>query len=340
MSLGEGSRINLSYDSSAGELYHKGISCELTTRNLHSKLRKRLMNLIGKPIKTILYKTGRKTGLSLAKYHEDLSVLSEYGWGIPRVSDEKIEVLNSHTSLNYDSDEPVCQLLEGFFAGWFSQKEREKIGYKEVKCRAVGDDRCVFKRREEKVPVEDPNLTYEKEGEFQDLKIKFDEEKGLIKYRNNYSLLVPRGFTSIFQNELEGVVGPASGREMYKVVKDISVESVKKEIGFGKYLLFLPNRIIAEPVIKMGFRQLRERGFGNVELIDFDASVPRIKVKVENSYNAHNATGKEEPFCDTLSGVLAGGSKAIFSQDMESEEIECIAHGDDACVFEITPSNT
>lgn len=40
---------------------------------------------------------------------------------------------------------PVCEPMAGFFEGFLGELLNKKISVKEIKCRAQGAERCVFK---------------------------------------------------------------------------------------------------------------------------------------------------------------------------------------------------
>lgn len=320
-------------DKSKGESYLGSMSFEMSMRVFHKKLRRGFMDIIGEPTKRMLYRIGKKNGMIIADHFDDLNVISKMGFGVPKIKEDKIIIKNSYISKNYDSEEPVCELLEGVIAGWFSIKEEEDIDYKETKCKAVGNKKCEFEREKRGIEVEKPQMKWEKGKDLKEYKMKWNKNKGEVFYRGSSALILPRGFSSILQKEFERIIGPVSRRRVYEIVKEMTYEALNKELGLYKILLSLPNNIIINPVLNKEMKQLTERGFGNIKVEKRDIENLRFKIVVKNSYNLYGYENEKEPVCKSLGGVLAGGAMALLGGNWESKETKCVGTGDSHCEF-------
>lgn len=327
--------IELEYDPDKGEVYLGSLSCELNRRNHLVKIRKGFMEIIGGSIRSILYRTGKKTGLILADHFDDLTAISKLGYGVPDIQGGKVRVRNSFTSMNYRSEEPVCEFLEGILAGWFTSKESENIDYRETKCRALGDEYCEFERKEARLELEPMRADWERGEDLRTFEIGWNRSKGEIIYKKGSSLIFPRGFVPSFQRQFEEIIGPVSRRIIYNQEKKLGYAAVKEFLGRKGLIIRLLRSFMARPAVEKVLNQLQERGFGVPDLKEFDLDAGLGRISVKNSYNTHGYEEVGRPVCCTLSGILAGGAKGIFEEEWECEEVECAAEGSESCEFEL-----
>ena len=230
--------------------------------------------------------------------------------------------------------------MAGFRAGWFSRKEKDNVDVIESRCASTTKFKtCRVERVEKNVAVEVPKIRMKKPREhLKNVNINLKPSSGEIIYRGDSSLIIPRGFTAIFQREFERVIGAVASRKMYEVVKKISYEAVVKEQGFRFIgLAILPKFIRAKLLLHEELVQLAERGFGNVRVLRLDLK-EGILLEIDNSYNAFTYGKVGKPVCHTLAGVLAGGAKAVIGGDWECVENKCVAAGDGVCEFELKPA--
>jgi predicted hydrocarbon binding protein len=61
-----------------------------------------------------------------------------------------------------------------------------------------------------------------------------------------------------------------------------------------------------------------------------------LVVKVEGSPIAEMYGPSVKPVCHILSGLFQGAGVAIFDREVEGQEVQCYARGDDVCRFVVT----
>ncbi len=75
-----------------------------------------------------------------------------------------------------------------------------------------------------------------------------------------------------------------------------------------------------------------------VKRIDEEAKAEgegELMIKVENSFIAKEYGKSGVPVCHFLRGYCAGIGEALTNQEMDAEEVKCVACGDDHCEFAI-----
>ncbi|MEW6329112.1 MAG: 4-vinyl reductase, partial [Candidatus Micrarchaeota archaeon] len=83
-------------------------------------------------------------------------------------------------------------------------------------------------------------------------------------------------------------------------------------------------------------KQVPQRGYGNIEILEYDEKKPYILLRVFNSSNAEGMK-TEWPVCYDLAGMFAGAAEVVFDKEMYCMETKCIAKGDEFCEFEVYP---
>ena len=74
---------------------------------------------------------------------------------------------------------------------------------------------------------------------------------------------------------------------------------------------------------ELGWGKFSVEETGNNELV----------VRVENSFTARGYGNSEVPVCHFLRGYNAGLAEVIKGKDIDAEEVQCAAKGDDCCKF-------
>ena len=158
------------------------------------------------------------------------------------------------------------------------------------------------------------------------------DEDGEAHLDHNSVLILSRGNLPYLQREFESIIGPTAHSIIYSSGKDFAgaVESNLRE-----KIIHLWSKVSSRKVAERMLKQFRQWGYGKAEIIEFDESEPRIKLKVENSANADGYSESDEPVCHFTRGILAGAVSVLFDQDMDCVENKCIAQGDEYCEFEI-----
>jgi predicted hydrocarbon binding protein len=81
---------------------------------------------------------------------------------------------------------------------------------------------------------------------------------------------------------------------------------------------------------------LGEGGWGSatVEMLNLDFR--EVVVKVEGSPFAEEYGPSINPVCHLLLGLYQGAALVLFDRDVEGQEVQCFAKGDDVCRFVLT----
>ena len=91
-----------------------------------------------------------------------------------------------------------------------------------------------------------------------------------------------------------------------------------------------------EQVLSSFAFMLGESGWGvtTVEMLNLESA--ELVLKVEGSPFAEIYGPSVKPVCHILSGLFQGAGVAIFDRDVDGQEIQCYARGDDVCRFVIS----
>ena len=79
-----------------------------------------------------------------------------------------------------------------------------------------------------------------------------------------------------------------------------------------------------------------EVGFGKF-IIGKAKAERELIIKVENSFIAKEYGKSDVPVCHFIRGYCAGIGEALTNQEMDAEEVKCVACGDDHCEFVVKP---
>jgi predicted hydrocarbon binding protein len=92
----------------------------------------------------------------------------------------------------------------------------------------------------------------------------------------------------------------------------------------------------AEQVLSSLTFMLGEAGWGvtTVEMLNVENG--ELVLKVQESPFAEIYGPSVNPVCHILSGIFQGVGTALFESEVEGQEIQCLARGDDVCRFVIT----
>ncbi|RZN60641.1 MAG: hypothetical protein EF811_06360 [Methanonatronarchaeia archaeon] len=81
---------------------------------------------------------------------------------------------------------------------------------------------------------------------------------------------------------------------------------------------------------------IKKMGLGVAKLNRYDDETEQIKIEVRESVEAFNSSNIKRPYCFMMSGILAGLVGSRFGEWISYEE-ECIATGNQECIFTIGP---
>ena len=76
-------------------------------------------------------------------------------------------------------------------------------------------------------------------------------------------------------------------------------------------------------------------GWGHFSLERHDPKLKILQVAVAHSPFAESYGKSSQGVCHLIRGVLAGMAATLFGKDCTSHEIECLARGDERCLFVI-----
>jgi len=154
-----------------------------------------------------------------------------------------------------------------------------------------------------------------------------------LKYTHNNFFLVDIPFMMVPVEMLIAVAGSSDvelHKKVYATVKQGTKEKFMPRLsGFSternKELDFLKTFFMAS-------------GWGQIEVIDFNADSKRALVVLESSPFASALRGKATlPVDIFFKGMLAGAFSVLFKEDIDCVETECVALNNERCKFVLKP---
>lgn len=162
------------------------------------------------------------------------------------------------------------------------------------------------------------------------LKTIYDEETGEMFFEGQSSEVFTRGHIAEIEKEFIEVGKNVAERIIYRASKKFAISTVSKFNIVVVSLLKLNKKKLAGKLLE----QFPQRGYGVPKILFWDEIIPKTKIEVKNCFNCYGVK-HSKVFCFTLAGIFAGGAEVLFEMPMKCTEIECLAKGNAACVFEI-----
>lgn len=160
-------------------------------------------------------------------------------------------------------------------------------------------------------------------------------ETGNVQIMNEYIFLVPSPAIAKLYGLMEERCGQSEAAAMMREMGRFQVQQAAEryvdqynfdEMGQQKIQDF------TSKVIKLN-------GFGDVTFTDFERSEEKATVELQSSVFAsryHQVNGESDaPVDHWLAGLLEKHFSVVFNMDADVTEEECVAMGDDRCLFSI-----
>src|SRR3990172_7137677 len=106
-----------------------------------------------------------------------------------------------------------------------------------------------------------------------------------------------------------------------------------------QFLQAVPEEEVAGQLLKMGGRVLAGAGWGRCAIeLDSESSGVRWEFAQGTAIGlaARQGGGRGNGGCAYVAGIVAGWSNVALGTNLEVREVECVARGEDRCVFEST----
>ncbi|GEM_PF-3488554 len=159
----------------------------------------------------------------------------------------------------------------------------------------------------------------------------FDDETGEMFFEGQSSEVFSRGHIAEIEKQFIDVGKVIAERVIYRASKKFALSTVSKfNIVVVSFL-----KINKKKLASILLEQFPMRGYGVPKVLFWDEIIPKAKIEVKNCFNCHGIK-HHKVFCFTLAGIIAGGAEVVFDMPMKCVEVECIAKGDRACVFEVS----
>ena len=155
----------------------------------------------------------------------------------------------------------------------------------------------------------------------------FDSKKGGLFYKEVRYLLVRPETLAALQKADEKEMGEKVSNILYQSGFQggtLSSKRYREVFGFSD-----------EEIIRFMVEMGPQIGWGRFELERFDGNKKVLIVRVYHSPFAEGYGRSSKPVCHMIRGVLAGMASFVFRKEIKSEEVSCIARGDEYCRFEI-----
>ena len=165
-------------------------------------------------------------------------------------------------------------------------------------------------------------------------KLDVQESKyGEILFERFPSLIFNREYIPELQAALVSAYGSGVQQVIYRATKSSAASAIKL---IADSVLGSLGRLDAKMLAVELLKQFPKRGYGETELVQFDATATRFVVRVFNCFNSKGISNPEH-FCAVAAGLIAGGAFIVTHKDMEAAETRCTARGDAYCEFELSP---
>lgn len=156
----------------------------------------------------------------------------------------------------------------------------------------------------------------------------YDESSGTLTYRGvRYMLIRPETIAGVQQAMQK--ISPKETRQAF--MKGGFAGGYLSAKKFKEIYEFSDIQII-EFMMKMG----TEIGWGKFQLNEYNPDDEVLQVTVEESPFPGPCGPSSEGVCHLIRGVISGLASVLFSTHREATEINCVAMGDNKCVFVVS----
>ena len=155
----------------------------------------------------------------------------------------------------------------------------------------------------------------------------YDKSSDALRYQNVRYLLIRPETIAGFQKAIAQACGQAAADKLFEGGFNGGSLSAKKY----RELHHFNDKEILEFMLTMG----NQIGWGNFCLEHYDSQNKRLRVSVAHSPFAESYGSSPTGVCHLIRGVLAGMAFDIFNTDCAATETECLAMGDQRCLFVI-----
>lgn len=155
----------------------------------------------------------------------------------------------------------------------------------------------------------------------------YDKSSGSLFYKGVRYLMIRPETISDFQKALKESCGKDADESFFEGGFTGGSLSAKKY----KELHNFSDREVIDFMMNMG----NQIGWGHFSLEQFDQKLKILQVAVAHSPFAESYGKSSRGVCHLIRGVLAGMAAILFGKDSSSHEIECLAKGDEKCLFVI-----
>jgi predicted hydrocarbon binding protein len=360
-------KIFLLADPRKGELYFNGVSSLIDTRKDEARIQQSVERILGDVAKILIYNASKKT--SVRKYsiiRENLILenkkitkkefviyclneLKIRGNGVAELTTydkEKlvflVSIKNCFNTAGYENaKKSVCHIMSGRLAGIFEVAFGKEMECKEINCKAVNGKGCLFAissfGRNAKIPGSRQGQKYilKKRSGLNEVEFDYDGDNGYLFLQGNSSVIGFREYWSIYQQEIERIIGPATKAIFYDIGKVGTIDSMD---NIMKYVLRVLRILSIKRIIGKVIEQTVMRGYGITKSWSFDERTKILKMRMRNCFNASGYYGKaKKPVCYEMTGTIAGALQMILGIEMTCTETKCEGKGDRYCEFVAKP---
>jgi predicted hydrocarbon binding protein len=155
--------------------------------------------------------------------------------------------------------------------------------------------------------------------------LEYDADSGNISFKDVRYMIIRPDTVVDFQKAVEAEVGEGVAEMMMAGGYTGGSRSSRRY----KELLNYSDEEIVAFMCKMG----GEIGWGKFEVEKLDTGGRKLVVTVRNSPFAEAYGSSDKGVCHMIRGVMAGMAAGIFGSQVNSEETQCQAKGDELCRF-------
>lgn len=154
---------------------------------------------------------------------------------------------------------------------------------------------------------------------------KLQFEKGEIKLSGTNVCLIP---PLVYIEILKDLQKQTSLDVVYKISKDSAKEWIS---DIFKSL----NPTSKDDMVATVKKVLNLLAMGEAEVVSCDMPNAKLVIRLKNSLTASLYGKSDIPVDVIFSGYLAGAFSVVFSKDIDSSEVKCVAMGADVCEFNV-----
>ncbi len=156
----------------------------------------------------------------------------------------------------------------------------------------------------------------------------YDEERGTLSLHAARYLLLPPGILVELQKAIETELP-------YDVAAILSQAAVGEGAGVAQRFVEVFGYTGEQVLSSISF-MLAESGWGKIAIEMINLEGREVVIRVDDSPFAELYGPSTIPVCHVLLGLFQGTAMTLFESEVDAQEVQCLAKGDNCCRMAIT----